>query len=250
MGGAARQRHPPSLCLAWSRRSRCLSTAARRAAGRPQYGESRSRAPPISRTVSSMTTTALLTRQHSDFGVCDDVVTTAQAVALHGRGHVRAQLVGRRWQRPTRGVLVLHNGPLTTSQLAWAALLCCPAGSAPAGLSALTIDGLEGFQTRSDRPQVVLPEGASRPSSDLVTPYWSTELTSRDVHPLKQPRRTRPQRSMVDEASWVVGPAARPGADSGGSSAGACPAGRPPRCPLASRSMPPAGPHHRVDPGC
>lgn len=100
----------------------------------------------------------------------------------------------------------MHNGPLTNAQLAWAALLCCPEGSALAGLSALLIDGLDGFELRGTKRQVVLPEGAARPSTALVTPYWSTELSALDIHPVKQPRRTRPQRRLVDEAAWSTIP--------------------------------------------
>lgn len=111
-----------------------------------------------------------------------------------------------RWQRPTRGVIVCHNGPLTGTERSWVALLCCPPGSALAGLTALAFDGFEGFDTRSERRQVVLPEGALRPSSQLVTPYWSTELSARDIHPVKRPRRTRKQRSLVDEAAWSTAP--------------------------------------------
>lgn len=120
-------------------------------------------------TAATMSTTST-GRPRSALGAQEGVLTTAQAVGLHGRGHLRAQLVARRWQRPTRGVIVLHNGPLTDMQLARTALLCCPAGSALAGLSALTIDGLEGFEARTGRRQVALPEGATRPSSPLVVP--------------------------------------------------------------------------------
>jgi len=56
------------------------------------------------------------------------VLTTAAAVRKFGRGHVRHQLASRRWQRPARGVVWLHNGPITESQRHWVALLVCPPG--------------------------------------------------------------------------------------------------------------------------
>jgi len=103
-------------------------------------------------------------------------------------------------------VAVLHNGPLTDVQRVWVALLSCAPGSALGGLTALIQDGLEGFAPPS-KPQVVLPEGAARPVRYVdVAPHWSTRLDDRDVHPTKTPRRTRSQRSIVDEASWSDNP--------------------------------------------
>jgi hypothetical protein len=128
------------------------------------------------------------------------VLTSAQARAAFGRDRVRAQLDARRWQCPRRGVVVLHNGPLTAGQRARVALLGCPPGSALAGLTALEFDGLEGFGHPT--PFVVMPEGRRRPRYNDVMPHWSRELSSADVHPLRTPRRTRPARSLVDAASW------------------------------------------------
>lgn len=132
----------------------------------------------------------------------DGVLTAAQAERHFGRSHVRAQITSQRWQRPTRGVVVLHNATLTTSQREWVALLATPNGSALAGVTALRRDGLTGF--RSDKPIVALPNGATRPTYPDIVPHWSTMLDERDVHPLRAPRRTRAPRSLVDEASWSV----------------------------------------------
>ena len=140
-------------------------------------------------------TPPILARQHG-------VLSTSQALELFTKSHLRAQLSARRWQRPTRGVIVTHNGPLLDVQHLHVALLACPPGSALGRLTALTIDGFTGFESRGPRVQVVLPEGAVRPSYHLISPHWSTMLDSSDVHPLKEPRRTRPQRSLVDEAAW------------------------------------------------
>ena len=94
----------------------------------------------------------------------------------------------------------MHNGPLTDFQRAWVALLSCPPGSALGGLTALAHEGLEGFA--HPVPYVVMPEGHRRPAGGWLIPHWSRELSDADVHPLRQPRRTRPQRSLVDAASW------------------------------------------------
>ncbi|MDQ3157386.1 MAG: hypothetical protein M3Q98_11770 [Actinomycetota bacterium] len=69
-----------------------------------------------------------------------------------------------------------------------------------AGSTALNHDGFQGFA--ADEIHVTLPEGAMRPTLGGVSFHWSTELTSRDVHLSRVPRRTRPARSVVDFASW------------------------------------------------
>jgi hypothetical protein len=129
----------------------------------------------------------------------DDVLTTAEAVERFGRGHVRHQIARRMWQRPERGVVVLHNGPLTVEQKDLVALAAAPPGSALAAATALTYDGFEGFA--DVRRHLVVPAGSRRPSeADDI--HWSEFLDDRDVHPLRRPRRTRPARSLVDLASW------------------------------------------------
>lgn len=130
----------------------------------------------------------------------DGVLTSAQAEDRFGRPFVRAQLAGRRWQRPVHGVVVTHNGPLTDTQRAWLALLSCPPDSALGGLSALVFAGLEGFV--EEATHVVLPEGSKRPRRAGLIPHWSTQLGADEVHPLRFPRRTRPPRSVIDAASW------------------------------------------------
>lgn len=130
----------------------------------------------------------------------DGVMTTAQADAAFGRAYVRHQVDTSRWQRPGRGVVVAHNGPLTVDQRSWVALLSCPLRSALGGLTALRFDGFKGFEPHAE--YVVLPEGARRPTSADLVPHFSTMLGDRDVHPSRLPRRTRPQRSLVDHAAW------------------------------------------------
>lgn len=130
----------------------------------------------------------------------ETVMRSSDVYARFGRGHVRHQLSAGRWQRPARGVVVLHNGPLQQADRDQIALLGCAPGAVLGGLTALTYDGFDGVET--DGIHVVLPEGADRPLRERVVPHWSTMLTDADVHPLRIPRRTRPQRSLVDAASW------------------------------------------------
>lgn len=125
----------------------------------------------------------------------------SEAIERFGLGRVRNHVDRGRWQKPCRGVVVLHNGPLTWGQRLQVALASASPGAALGGLTALAVDGLEGFTPAA--PQVVLPPGARSPSRDGLEVHWSTQLDGRDVHPLAQPRRTRPARSLVDAASWT-----------------------------------------------
>jgi hypothetical protein len=86
-------------------------------------------------------------------------------------------------------------------------LLRCPPGAVLGGITALRYDGFDGFDAA--RPELVLPDGGRCPSDIAVEPHWSRELSGADVHPLRLPPRTRPQRSLVDAASWSPAPAER-----------------------------------------
>ncbi|SKB03171.1 hypothetical protein [Aeromicrobium choanae] len=129
-----------------------------------------------------------------------DVLTTAQANSLHGRSAVRHRLATGRWQRPTRGVIVTHSGPLTADQRERVVLAACPPGSALAGLTAATRLGLRGFEP--SQVHVVLPSGAKRPSTAAVV-HWSTMLGTEDVPANRSPRMTSLERSVIDAASWA-----------------------------------------------
>lgn len=136
---------------------------------------------------------AFLVTQHG-------VLTRAQALTFMSRHELYGLVRSGRWQRPARGVFVNHNGPLTPVQRDWVALLAAADGSVLGGLSALNHDKFDAF--RPDKPVVISPMGASPFAFEDVELHWSTFLDSRDVHPLRQPPRTRPARSVVDAASW------------------------------------------------
>lgn len=132
------------------------------------------------------------------------VMRTATAVDLYGRSALRHAIAAGRMQRPARGVIVDHNGPLTRAEVDLVRLHACAPGSALAGLSALAVDHFTGFAP--DHTDIVQPEGSRRPDARItgLRPHWSTELSDLDVHPLLQPRRTRPARSVVDAAAWTT----------------------------------------------
>lgn len=133
------------------------------------------------------------------------VLRAAQAFATYGRAAARHAVASGRWQRPVRGVYVTHNGPLSAEDRHWVALLACPTGSALAGATALQLHGLTGFE--EPRVFVTIPDGSDPPPPmpprlpEIVT-HSSIRLGDRDVHPVRQPRRTRIERSLIDLASW------------------------------------------------
>ena len=128
-----------------------------------------------------------------------DVLTTALAIETFGPAAVRRHLRAGTWQRPARGVIVTHNGPLSPDQHERAILAACPPGSALGGLTAARRLGFADFPP--DRVHVVLPSGSKEPDLDAVF-HWSTMLDGRDVLEHREPRLTTLERSIVDAASW------------------------------------------------
>ena len=137
-----------------------------------------------------------------DKGLMDTVKTYAEAVSQHGRSFVRRMVSQERWQRPAPNVYVSHNGPLCQAERVEVALSACGTGAVLGGLTALAIDRFKGIE--DSRPTVVMPIGSKPPPYDDVTTHWSKWLDDKDVHPLREPQRTRPERSLVDAASWAV----------------------------------------------
>lgn len=131
------------------------------------------------------------------------VLTTGIAIRWLGRAAVRWRLESGRWQRPCRGVLVTRPGPLAGDQLLWVPVLACGAGAALAGLTAARLGGLAGFDER--RVHVVIP-AARRVSVSVpgALLHRSVTLEPADIHPARQPPRTRLARSLLDAAAWAM----------------------------------------------
>jgi very-short-patch-repair endonuclease len=123
---------------------------------------------------------------------------------------IRWRISSGRWQRPCKGVVVTQSGPLTDRQALRVALLRAGPAAALAGLTAARLDGFTLFADRSptkDGPvHVILPSGTPRRPAPMrinVITHYARTLTSEDVHPTRQPRRTRIARSLVDAAAWM-----------------------------------------------
>ena len=128
-------------------------------------------------------------------------MSVAAANGVHGKGHVLWMVSSGRWQRPARGVIVAHSGPLSGHERLQVELLAQPPGSAVGGPTATALGGLQGF---SGLPIHILVPHSSRPRARPgVVVRRSRLLGPSDVHPVLEPRRTRLPRSVVDAASWA-----------------------------------------------
>ncbi|HLK01802.1 MAG TPA: DUF559 domain-containing protein [Streptosporangiaceae bacterium] len=137
----------------------------------------------------------------------EQVVEVSALLPFLSRAAVRWQLDSGRWQQPSHGVIVTHSGPLTDIQRLRVAVSWAGPGAALAGLTAARLDGFEGFTDRNGTSiHLVVPAGWSSRRASLDLPlvvHYSRLLRPADIHPVKQPRRTRIARSLIDAASWM-----------------------------------------------
>ena len=140
----------------------------------------------------------------------DGVVSTASALGWMSRQELRWRVTSGRWQQPCHGIVVAHSGLMTQRQRLWAAALWAGPGTVLAGLTAARLDGLEGFSGRDGADQLIyllVPAHRSvrrKPPGLPVAVHYSIALAPGDVHPLRQPPRTRMARSLVDAAAWTA----------------------------------------------
>jgi very-short-patch-repair endonuclease len=141
----------------------------------------------------------------------DGVLRVDTAMRYLTRDALRWRVSSGRWQQPCRGIVVAQSGPLTEIQTLRVAVLWAGPGAALAGLTAARLDGLSGFEDRGQQvsggPVHLLvpassPVRRARPGLPLVV-HYSRLLGLDDVHPLREPRRTRVARSLVDAAAWM-----------------------------------------------
>jgi hypothetical protein len=140
----------------------------------------------------------------------EGVLSTFTALRFMSDDQLRWKISSGRWQRLSRGVVIAHSGPPTERQLLRAVLLRAGPRSALAGLTAARLDGFKGFDDKApfaDRPiYLLVPYGYKRRTPPLglnVVTHYSQRLADADVHPMRQPRRTRIERSLIDAATWM-----------------------------------------------
>lgn len=137
----------------------------------------------------------------------DGVLDTRTALAYLTPAALRWRLDSGRWQRPCRGVVVAHSGPLTNAQILRVATIWAGSGAALAGLTAARLQGFRGLEEKADSIHLLLPAARTvreiRPPLPLVV-HYSRNLTSQDIHPARTPPQTRMARSLVDAAAWMA----------------------------------------------
>jgi very-short-patch-repair endonuclease len=137
------------------------------------------------------------------------VLTSAQAAELVGRDRLRSKVANGQWRRLCRGVVVTHNGPLSSAQALWAAVLAAGSGAVLAGLTAAHEAGL-----RLGRPGPIhLLVPGQRPYADLrqrmpldvpaVLIHRTGDLPQAHLQ-LARPMRTTLPRALVDAAQWAL----------------------------------------------
>jgi hypothetical protein len=138
------------------------------------------------------------------------VIRIETALRFMTRAALRWRVSSRRWQQPCHGVVVAHSGPLTNDQRLWTALLSAGNDAVLAGLTAAQLDGFRRLTGQQELRQpifLLLPAGQRvwvKPAGIPTVVHYSTALGEADVHPLREPRRTRIARSIIDAASWMA----------------------------------------------
>ncbi|RKS69178.1 hypothetical protein CLV35_3352 [Motilibacter peucedani] len=121
-----------------------------------------------------------------------------------GRSAVEWRLRRGDWQTPAKGVVVTHNGPLSTEQELWVDVVVGGRGAVLAGLTAASLAGLRGFDDSARRRWVLVPHGRkvthARPGLVVRS---SSMLGPEAVQAGTRPPRTRIARSLIDAVSWA-----------------------------------------------
>jgi hypothetical protein len=140
----------------------------------------------------------------------EGVLETAAVLTCLSAGELRWRVASGRWQQPFKGVVITQSGPLTDRQVLRLALLRAGPQAVLAGLTAARLDGFVGFGDKTpfaDGPIHLINKSHRRlprvlPSAHLIV-HTVPGLGPGEVHPVKQPRRTRIERSIVDAAAWM-----------------------------------------------
>lgn len=136
----------------------------------------------------------------------EQVLAWRQACCHLEPNRVARRIRSGRWQRPCHGVLVTHNGPLTTAQRRWIAVLAAGRGALLAGQTAALLCGLRGYETA--KIHVLLPadrtvKGAQVFGRMPVVLHRTKAVHPRDSLPHGRPPHTVIARSLVDAAQWA-----------------------------------------------
>lgn len=131
-----------------------------------------------------------------------DVVSLAQALRFMSRKTVRHRVTSGRWRQVYRAVFVTHNGPVTTEQRRWIAVLSIGHHAVLAGATAAQAWGLRRYGGPTAHLLIPAAHHPTRTPPGVIV-HRSTLLDDSDILPVGQPPRTMPARSLVDAAQWA-----------------------------------------------
>lgn len=98
--------------------------------------------------------------------------------------------------------MILHNGPLTPQQRRWAAVLAAGPGSSLAGVTALEVAGLRGWEDAA----VHVPAPRGRTPSQIngfrVVMHETRVSNDGQLETVGTSHRTRVERAAIDAAGW------------------------------------------------
>lgn len=112
------------------------------------------------------------------------------------RSYVRAQLRGRRWQRPLPGVFVVFTGPLPFVTKVWSALLYASKDAVASHDTAAWLAEL-----RPDPPRVIdvsVPHGRRHRGSRPGVRVRQSRRLAEKTHPARLPPQTRLEETVLD----------------------------------------------------
>ena len=112
---------------------------------------------------------------------------------------------GNRWAAFGRRAVVLHRGPLTSSQRRWVAVLNAGTTATLAGLTAAEELGLTGFETETIHVVVRKDDWVPRDQPGVKV-HVSRRFTVDDRHPARALPVVRIDRALVDAAAWTARP--------------------------------------------
>lgn len=155
-----------------------------------------------------MTLTSHRSQTLEELLTCQDgVLDSGSALAYMTPDALRWRLKSGRWQQPCRGIVVAQSGSLSSLQMLRVAVLWAGTGSALGGLTAARLHGFRGFDDKAGQIHLIRPPGRARrktrPPLQLAV-HYSSKLTAADIHPMRQPPRTRIARSLLDAAAWMA----------------------------------------------
>ena len=136
----------------------------------------------------------------------DQVLTWRQACAYLTEDIVRGRVARGLWQRPCRGVVVAHNGPLTVEQREWAAVLAAGRSALLAGATAARVSGLRGYESPGIHLLVPADRRVDRRIYAARLPvvlHRTSVIGGADALWRGRPPQTTIARSLIDAARWA-----------------------------------------------